>query len=69
MGDDPPAQANGLPFEAVVCDDLYGRPDWFRAQMDRAGLVYTANVPCTAEVYLECPEFGVPETPAEHKGR
>jgi SRSO17 transposase len=63
------AQANGLPFEAVGCDDLYGRADWFRGKMDRAGLVYMADVPCSTEVYLECPEFGIPETPAKHKGR
>ena len=28
-----------------------------------------ADVPCTTEVYLECPQFGVPETPSDHRGR
>ena len=62
-------QAAGLPFKAVGCDDLYGRADWFRAEMDAAGIVYMADVPCTTAVYLERPEFGVPETPPDHRGR
>ena len=63
------AQADGLPFEAVGCDDLYGRADWFRGAMDRASIIYMADVPRTTEVYVECPTFGVPETPADHQGR
>lgn len=63
------AQANGLPFEAVGCDDLYGRANWFRAKMAEAGLIYMADVPCDTQVYLARPEFGVPETPPGHKGR
>jgi SRSO17 transposase len=62
-------QGAGLPFEAVGCDALYGRADWFRAEMDAAGIIYMADVPCTTEVYLECPQFGVPETPSDHRGR
>jgi SRSO17 transposase len=62
------AQANGLPFEAVGCDDLYGRADWFRAKMDRAGIIYMADVPRTTEVFMDCPQFGVPETPPGHRG-
>jgi len=61
-------RANGLPFEAVGCDDLYGRADWFRAKMDGAGIIYMADVPCTTEVYLERPAFGVPETPPGRQG-
>jgi SRSO17 transposase len=62
------AQGNGLPFEAVGCDDLYGRADWFRAEMDRAGIIYMADVPRTTEVFVDCPQFGVPETPPGHRG-
>ena len=62
-------QAAGLPFEAVGCDDLYGRADWFRAAMNAADIVYMDDVPCTTQVYLECPTFGVPETPPGHRGR
>ena len=32
-------RAAGLPFEAVGCDALYGRADWFRAEMDAAGII------------------------------
>lgn len=53
-------QANGLPFEAVACDDLYGRSGWLRHQMDAAGIVYMAEVPENTRVYLNRPEFGVP---------
>ena len=62
------AQANGLPFEAVGCDDLYGRADWFRSNLDCTNIIYMADVPRTTEVYLQCPEFGVPETPPDHRG-
>ncbi len=62
------AVANGLPFEAVACDDLYGRADWFRAKLAGAGLVYMADVPCTTQVYLTRPAFGIPETPPDHRG-
>jgi SRSO17 transposase len=55
------AQANGLPFEAVACDDLYGRSGWLRKEMDAAGLVYMAEVPENTLVYLTQPEFGIPK--------
>jgi SRSO17 transposase len=62
------AQANGLPFEAVGCDDLYGRADWFRAELAGADLIYMADVPSITQVYLTRPEFDVPETPPDHRG-
>jgi SRSO17 transposase len=55
------AQFRGLSFEAVACDDLYGRSTWLRDQMDGAGIVYMADVPCNTQVYLEKPVLGVPE--------
>lgn len=63
------AQANGLPFEAVACDDLYGRSGWLRHEMDAAGLLYMAEVPETTQVYLTRPEFGVPppKNPQSHR--
>ena len=54
------AQANGLPFEAVCCDDLYGRSTWFRRNAAQAGLVYVADVPSNTQVYLAAPTLGVP---------
>jgi len=49
--------AQGLPFEAVACDDLYGRSGWLRQQMADAGLVYMAEVPANTQVYLRQPEL------------
>lgn len=44
------AQANGLPFEAVACDDLYGRSKWFRDALAGAGIVYMGDVPRNTQV-------------------
>lgn len=62
------AQANGLPFDFLACDDLYGRTTWFRAKLGQAHITYIADVPCTTPVYLERPEWGVPSTPENHQG-
>jgi len=62
-------KANGLPFEAVACDDLYGRSGWLRREMDEAGIVYMAEVPESTQVYLAKPEFGIPSTQPGHRGR
>jgi SRSO17 transposase len=56
----------GLPFEIVCCDTLYGRSHWLRRKMSGAGLVYYADVPVETQVYLEKPVVGVP---ANKKGR
>jgi SRSO17 transposase len=50
-------QEHGLPFEAVACDDLYGRSGWLRQQMAAAGLLYMAEVPENTQVYLRQPEL------------
>ena len=49
------AQANGLSFEVVACDCLYGRSGWLRAQLREAELTYMAEVPCDTQVYLQEP--------------
>ena len=54
-------QSRGLPFEAVACDDLYGRSIWLRDKMDAAGILYIADIPRNTQVYLEKPASGVPE--------
>ena len=53
-------RANGLPFERVACDDLYGRSSVFRAALDADGLRYAAEVPANTRVYLKPPVVGVP---------
>jgi SRSO17 transposase len=63
------ALANGLPFEALACDDLYGRSTWFRSQAAQAGIVYMADVPVNTQVYLTRPTVGVPTSEPGQKGR
>ena len=46
-------QAQGLPFEALACDDLYGRSGWLRHQLDQAGIVHMAEIPESTQVYLD----------------
>jgi SRSO17 transposase len=58
-------QAQGLPFERVACDDLYGRNRAFRAALDHTGLRYAAEVPANTSVYLKRPVVGVPR---QHPG-
>jgi len=49
--------ANGVPFEAVAMDTLYGRNRKLRAQLDQAGLEYYADVPTNTQVYLSPPQL------------
>jgi SRSO17 transposase len=53
-------KADGLPFDAVLCDDLYGRSSWLRRKLDKAGIIYMADVPEDTQVYLTKPDFRVP---------
>jgi len=50
-------QANGVPFEAVAMDTLYGRSRRLRAQLETAGIEYYADVPADTQVYLCQPRF------------
>lgn len=63
------ARANGLPFEAVACDTLYGRSTWLRDQMTQAGIEYYADVPANTKVYLSEPQIGVPANKRGRKAR
>jgi SRSO17 transposase len=63
------AQAEGLPFEAVACDELYGRSGWLRARLDEAKLAYLANVPADTRVYLTEPRLGIPDRPPGRRWR
>jgi len=53
------AQAEGVPFDAVACDGLYGRSFWLRQQMDQAGIEFYADIPCDTKVYLSEPKIGI----------
>jgi SRSO17 transposase len=59
----------GLPFDWVCCDTLYGRSYWLRRKMAGAGLVYMADVPADTLVYLEKPVLGLPAKEPEKGGR
>lgn len=50
-------QAQGLRFEGVAFDTLYGRSSWLREQCQQAGIEYYADVPTNYPVYLEEPEL------------
>jgi SRSO17 transposase len=45
-------KARGLPFDAVLCDELYGRSGWLRAQLRQAHIPYMANIPRNTRMYL-----------------
>jgi len=45
-----------LPFAGVLADALYGQSEWFRAQLDWAGLAYLVEVPADTQVYLTPPQ-------------
>jgi SRSO17 transposase len=52
--------ASGVPFEVLLCDDLYGRSQWLRHQLRTAAVLYLADVPADTQVYLRQPVVGVP---------
>jgi len=62
------AKAEQLPFEAVLCDGLYGRSHAFRAALDGDGVLYMADVPSNLRVVLEQPIIGIPEPKPGKKG-
>jgi len=62
------AKAAGLPFEAVLCDSLYGRSSQFRAELRKEPLLYLVDIPNNLCVYLEQPMVGVPEPKPGKKG-
>ena len=54
------AIANGLPFEIVGFDSLYGRSGWLRTQIHELGQRYMAEIPSDTQVYLDPPVLGIP---------
>jgi SRSO17 transposase len=55
-----------VPFEVLLCDDLYGRSQWLRHQLRAAQVVYLADVPADTQVYLTPPVLGVPVARGRH---
>lgn len=54
------ARTQGLPFDFVACDDLYGRSRAFRAALAAEQIPYAAEVPADTQVYLQPPTVGLP---------
>jgi SRSO17 transposase len=63
------AKVNGMPFEIVGCDSLYGRDAQFRASLDTEGILYMADIPANIHVYLNKPVMGVPADAPGKRGR
>jgi SRSO17 transposase len=63
------AKVAGLPFEAVLCDSLYGRSSQFRHELREEHLLYMADIPNNLRVYLAQPTVGIPEPKPGKKGR
>ena len=55
-------QARGIPFEALVMDDLYGRNSVLRQQLQVAGIEYYGDIPKDTQVYFETPQITYPLT-------
>jgi SRSO17 transposase len=54
-------KANGVPFDLLACDTLYGRDTQFRADLNSENVSYAAQVPANTHVYLSEPKIGVPK--------
>jgi SRSO17 transposase len=62
------AKERQLPFDAVLCDSLYGRSSQFRNELHKEGLLYMAAIPSNLRVYLRKPVVGIPEPKSGKKG-
>lgn len=54
------AKKNRVPFAWIGLDCFYGRDSWLRNQIDTNNMIYIADVPCDALVWLDYPKIGVP---------
>ena len=63
------AKGQGLSFEVIAADSLYGRDSHFRAELEADQLTYVLDVPINTHLYLNKPVVGVPETSPRKVGR
>jgi SRSO17 transposase len=54
-------QKEGVAFDAVAIDGLYGQSFWLRQQLDQANIEFYADVPANTKVYLSEPVIGIPQ--------
>lgn len=52
-------QTEGVAFDAVAVDGLYGQSFWLRQQMNQAHIEFYADVPANTKVYLSEPVIGL----------
>ncbi len=55
-------QERQIPFQAVVMDDLYGRNETLRQNLNEAGIEYYGDIPANTRVYLGKPLISHPLT-------
>jgi len=55
-------QERQIPFVAVTMDDLYGRNEALRQNLNKAGIEYYGDIPANTKVYLEKPQIVHPLT-------
>lgn len=55
------SQCEGVAFDAVAVDGLYGQSFWLRQQLAQANLEFYADVPANTKVYLSEPVIGIPQ--------
>lgn len=55
-------RANGVVFEGVAMDSLYGRNGELRAKLEQAGIEYYGDVPSNTKIYLCQPKLIYPKT-------
>lgn len=47
---------NGVAFDALDCDSLYGRSGWLRDELASLNVEYYGDIPTNTQVYLEQPQ-------------
>lgn len=50
------ALENGVTFDALDCDSLYGRSGWLRDELANLNVEYYGDIPTNTQVYLEQPQ-------------
>lgn len=55
-------QERKIPFQAVVMDDMYGRNEALRQNLDKAQIEYYGDIPANTKIYLEKPHIIYPPT-------
>lgn len=55
------AKRRNIPFGWVGMDCFYGEQPWLLNELDKEGIDYIADIPCDTRVWLDKPDFGIPQ--------